>query len=25
MGEHGWLKGMSPTERARIDEFYQER
>jgi hypothetical protein len=25
MGEHAWLKGMSPEERARIDKFYKER
>lgn len=25
MGEHAWLKGMSPEERAKIDEFYKER
>lgn len=25
MGEHAWLKGMSPEERAKIDQFYKER
>jgi hypothetical protein len=25
MGEHAWLKGMSPEERAKIDRFYKER
>jgi nitrate/TMAO reductase-like tetraheme cytochrome c subunit len=25
MEEHAWLKGTSPEERAKIDEFYQER
>ena len=25
MEEHAWLKGMSSEERAKIDEFYQER
>jgi hypothetical protein len=25
MGEHAWLKGMSPEERAKIDDFYRER
>ena len=25
MGEHAWLKGTSPEERAKIEEFYQER
>jgi len=25
MKQHAWLKGMSPEERAKIDDFYQER
>ena len=25
MGEHAWMKGMSPEERARIDQFYKDR
>ena len=25
MGEHAWLKGMSPEDRAQIDAFYKER
>ena len=25
MEEHAWLKGTSLEERAKIDQFYQER
>jgi hypothetical protein len=25
MGEHAWLQGMSPADRAKIDAFYKER